>query len=280
MKHTAHIISLYEDIRGNDVDLLPPMPMYEHELTSTIKSLAIIEQSVQSFLDEFSHRPLPTTYAEDPHENESIRDSALDTFSETSSLIEPIHCQKDSTLTRTEQRSTSSSDEKKTIVSASSVTSSNHSEVKHLDRLTTVDETVSSSNQIDRQISDEGYRSVRNDQQQQQIANPLINESLPTLFIATPNFDSAEKVDLWLSNSPIHTHADQTFSLVGSDSTHEFQVNRSDVLRPVGFFISSVHCSRERNSIRTKRKTTKIKLLKMFVSVLFDAFGYPSELIV
>jgi len=221
MKHTAHIISLYNEIRGNDVDLLPSMPMVESELTSTIKSLEIIEQSVQSFLNEFSQR----TILDEFPENESIRDSALDTFSETSSIVETssrektLNSNSNSNSNRIEQRSTSSSDEKKTIVSSSSVTSSNHSDSKTQDRLTTVDETVG-TNQIDRQISDEGYRSVRNDQQQQQF--PLITET-----ISTPNFDPTEKVDLWLSKSPINTNSDQRFILI-PESIEGFQGTEGD----------------------------------------------------
>lgn len=238
MKHNAHIISLYDEIRNSANDLLPPMPMYHADLTQTMKALDVLEQSVQSYLNE--SRQTSISNRDDSQENESIRDSALDTYSETSSLVEPLPLNKDATFIPTEQRSSSSSDEKKTIVSSSSSSSgpSSHQSQSKIDpssHLTTVEEVSSTSSvtAMDRQISDEGYRSVRNDHQQQhqQAANPPSNDPIPSLLDRSATLDLTERIDLWLSNSPINSASNQTFFLFTQPPMNEFQVNPSKMNR-------------------------------------------------
>ena len=85
--------------------------------------------------------------------HKKMKNSALDTFSEASSLIETIP----NRINHLEiVSSSSSSDEKRTVTSAclSIPTDQREKEDDYLKDLT-----------IDRQISDEGYRSVRNEQQ-------------------------------------------------------------------------------------------------------------------
>jgi len=224
MKHSSQMIILYNDVRAStgNSDALPFMPMFEYELPPTIKALQLMEQSVESYLNELSKREqyqLPISIDEEQSEiaeDDDIRDSALDTYSETSSLIEPINISKDLTsvipqlMNIPEARSSSSSDDKKTIVSSSSPPSSHHSHSKtehqpsSTSPLTTVEElppylpplTIQIA-QIERQISDEGYRSVRNEQQQQATGN---NNNSP-LLIRSKSLDCTEKVDKWLSST-------------------------------------------------------------------------------
>jgi hypothetical protein len=221
MKHSSQMIVLYNDVRtssGNS-DTLPYMPLYEYELSPTVKALQLLEQSVQSYLNELSKRELyhlPNLTDEQQQDNEiveddDIRDSALDTFSETSSLIETINISKDSAsaipqlMNIPEARSSSSSDDKKTVVSSASPPSSHHSHSKseHQSPLTTVEELppylpplAIEIAQMERQISDEGYRSVRNEKQQQQATG---NNS--PLLIRSNSYDCTEKVDKWLSST-------------------------------------------------------------------------------
>lgn len=220
------MIALYNTVRGStgSYDTLPSMPMYEYELIPTIQSLEFLQQSLESYLSELSCRyetNVKSSNNDDEEQSKSgidneeddIRDSALDTFSETSSLIEPMHIAKqlvtpNSTLMNIlEVRSSASSDDKKTINSSSSPPSSNHSDSKKDKQLTlnstsTKLEDLSShlqSIQIDRQISDEGYRSVRNEQQQQ-VTGATSNPCL-SLLTRSQSYDSTKKVDQWLSNA-------------------------------------------------------------------------------
>ncbi|CAF4484102.1 unnamed protein product [Rotaria socialis] len=224
--HIPQMIALYNTVHGStgSYDTLPSMPMYEYELVPTIQSLEFLQQSLESYLNELSRRyennVKSSNNDEDEGQNKSgidnedddIRDSALDTFSETSSLIEPMNIAKqlaspNSTLMNIlEVRSSASSDDKKTINSSSSPPSSNHSDSKKNKQLTlnsssTKLEELSShlqDIQIDRQISDEGYRSVRNDQQQ--ATGVASNHCLP-LLTRSQSYDSTEKVDQWLSTA-------------------------------------------------------------------------------
>lgn len=230
------MIALYDTVRTStgSSDTLPSMPMYEYDLMPTLESLELLKQSLESYLIELSYRYQTSTKSSTDDEQQSksgidndddIRDSALDTFSETSSLIEPMNVSKllttpDSKLMNIlEVRSSASSDDKKTINSSSSPTSSNQNDSKtdnqhslNSHTLTTVDELNShfsplsiQNAQIDRQISDEGYRSVRNEQQQQQFQHIKVNvttgnHSLP-LLTRSKSYDCAEKVDRWLSTT-------------------------------------------------------------------------------
>jgi Fic family protein len=205
--HNPQMIALYNTVRGStgSSDTLPSMPMYEYDLQSTIQSLEFLKQSLESYLNELSIRSLKITIDnEQQNDDEDIRDSALDTVSETSSLIEPIR----QTL---QSRLSTSSDEKKTLASSSSPPppSSNHSDSKkdYQCTLTTVDELnshfqpISISNpQMDRQISDEGYRSVQNEQQLQQGMGTISNHNSP-LLTRSKSYDCTEKVGQWLSNT-------------------------------------------------------------------------------
>jgi hypothetical protein len=196
------MIVLYNTVRGltGSSDTLPSMPMYEYDLYPTIQSLEFFKQSLESYLNELSIRSLKISI---DNEDEDIRDSALDTVSETSSLIEPIR----QTL---QSRLSTSSDEKKTLASASPPPpSSNHSDSKkdYQCALTTVDELISHfqpisipNPQIDRQISDEGYRSVQNEQQLQQGLGTISNNNSP-LLTRSKSYDCTEKVGQWLSNT-------------------------------------------------------------------------------
>lgn len=211
IKHQSQMISLYDDVRtstGNS-DALPYMPLFEYELLSTIKSLEFLEQNIESYLNELNQRETGLSNDETQSEifdddDDEIRDSALDTYSETSSLVEPLTISKDSRglipqlMNIPEARSSSSSDDKKTIASSTSPPSSHHghsksnqhdSIIKPLAVLqesspTTISPLQAQIAQIDRQISDEGYRSVQNEQQQ--------------TLTRSSSYDSTEKVDKWL----------------------------------------------------------------------------------
>jgi len=197
------MIALYNNIRisTGSFDTLPSMPMYEYDLYPTIQSLEFLKQSLESYLTELSNRPRKISIDNNEHDDDDIRDSALDTVSETSSLIEPTNLPQEIL----ESRLSTSSDEKKTL--ASSPPSSNHSDSKkdYPCTLTTVEELNSHfqpltihNAQIDRQISDEGYRSVQNEQQQ--ILGTLSNNNSP-LLTRSKSYDCTEKVGQWLSNT-------------------------------------------------------------------------------
>ena len=196
------MIALYDTVRGStgSSDTLPSMPMYEYELQSTIQSLELFKQSLESYLNELSMRSLtistPNGQQQQQNEDEDIRDSALDTVSEASSLLEPVR-------QILQSRLSTSSDEKKTLPS-SPPPSSNQSDSK---KLTTVDEFNSHFRPIstptppmDRQISDEVYRSVQNEQQPQQGIGPMSNHNSP-LLIQSKSYDCTEKVGQWLSST-------------------------------------------------------------------------------
>ncbi|CAF3791940.1 unnamed protein product [Rotaria sordida] len=225
--HIPQMIALYNNVRSltGSSDTLPSMPMYEYDLFPTIQSLEFLKQSLESYLIELKYRYQNNFKSLNDDEQQSksgieiddddIRDSALDTFSETSSLIEPMNISKQLTNSSTklmnilEVRSSTSSDDKKPIDSSSSPPSSNHSDSKkdyqdYLNStLTKIEELNSQFSpltiQIDRQISDEGYRSVRNEQQQQ-ITRTTSNHNLPSLT-RSESYDSTEKVDQWLSTT-------------------------------------------------------------------------------
>ena len=239
------MISLYDDVltSSGNADGLPSMPMYEYELPSAIKNLQLIEQSIESYLNELTkrdHIPSAAATNEAPselHEDDSIRDSALDSFSETSSLIGSTNFLTESLtippqlINIPEARSSSSSDGKKTIVSSSSPPSSQHSQSKqdhpaapYPDTLATVEKSPSSLSpltiqnaQIERQVSDEGYRSVRNGIQQ--TAHP----NMPPLT-RSQSYDCTEKVDKWLSTTTPPLPSSNTEENTGSNSDTDFQV--------------------------------------------------------
>lgn len=235
------MIALYGNIRSStgSCDTMPSMPMYEYELIPAIQSLEFLKQSLESYLNELSKRFQNNLQLSNDDEQQSksgienddddIRDSALDTFSETSSLIESTNFSKQlitpnlKLMNILEVRSSASSDDKKPVNSSSSSSSpsSNHSDARKENNqlsnsnLIKVEElnphfiSLSSQNvQIDRQISDEGYRSVRNEQQQPQQQKTLTstssNNNLP-LLTRSKSYDSTEKVDQWLSNATSQT---------------------------------------------------------------------------
>lgn len=246
MTHSSQMVTLYNDIRtstGNS-DTLPSMPMYEYELSPTIKALRLMEQSVESYLNELSKRNPYNSLVRSDEENsdiledDDIRDSALDTFSEESSLIDTTNMSNESTpvhpllINIPGANSSSSSDDKKTIVSSSSPPSSNHSNSK-LEHptlstvpLTTVEELPThipsltmQIAQIDRQISDEGYRSVRNEQQTKS-ANYTNSPSLTR----SQSYTSAEKVGQWLSSATASLFISNTNETVDFINDNPFQV--------------------------------------------------------
>ncbi|CAF0994762.1 unnamed protein product [Rotaria sordida] len=245
MTHSSQMINLYNDIRTSmgDSDTLPSMPMYEYELLPTIKALQLMEQSVESYLYELSkyyQDHLSVQIAEEHSEipeDDDIQDSALDTFSEGSSLVEATNLSKDLTsiipisTNIPQARSSSSSDDKKTIVSSSSPSSSHHSNSKVENQssliapLTTVEELpihLSSLTmqiaQIERQISDEGYRSVRNETQQ----HTTINNNSP-LLTRSHSYDCTEKVDKWLSSTTAPLLISTTNEIINLDDNTNFQ---------------------------------------------------------
>jgi hypothetical protein len=208
------MIALYNNVRSStgSSDTLPSMPMYEYDLHPTIQSLEFFKQSLESYLTELSFRYLTISIDDEQqsksNEDDDIRDSVLDSVSEASSLIEPTNLQKQ----MFESRLSTSSDDKKTLTSSSSTSSpppsSNHSDSKkdYQCTLTTVDELNSHSQplinhnaQIDRQISDEGYRSVQNDQQQQ--GTGTISNHHSPLLTRSKSYDCTDKVGQWLSNT-------------------------------------------------------------------------------
>ncbi len=251
MRHSSQMIILYNDVRtstGNS-DTLPFMPMYVYELPLTIKALQLMEQSVESYLNELSqreqyHLSIPTDEEHSESvEDDDIRDSALDTYSETSSLIEATNFSKDSIsvipqlMNIPEARSSSSSDDKKTIVSTSSPPSSHHSHSKVEYQsstpapLTTVEELPSNLPpltiqiaQIERQVSDEGYRSVRNEKQQQTTGPNNNNNNNPPLLVRSKSYDCTEKVDKWLSSSTPPLPVSITDANINLNNNIDFQV--------------------------------------------------------
>jgi hypothetical protein len=248
MKHSSQMIVLYNDVRASsgNSDTLPFMPMFEHELVPTVKALQLMEQSVESYLNELSQRdqdhlsiPIDEERSEIVEEDD-IRDSALDTYSEASSLIEPTYFSKDlksvipQLINIPEARSSSSSNDKKTIASSSSPSSSHHSHSKTEPQssstapLTTVEELPSylppltiQIAQIERQISDEGYRSVRNEKQQQ--ATGTQNNKLP-LLTRSSSYDCTEKVDKWLSSTTPPSSISIDDENINRNDNNDFQV--------------------------------------------------------
>ncbi|CAF4668499.1 unnamed protein product, partial [Rotaria sp. Silwood2] len=200
----------------------------------------LLKQSLESYLIElkYSYQNNFKLLKDDEQQSKSgieidddIRDSALVTFSETSSLIEPMNISKQLSNSSTklmnilEVRSSTSSDDKKPIDSSSSPPSSNHSDSKKDNQdylnstLTKIEElnfqfsplTIQNI-QIDRQISDEGYRSVRNEQQEQITETTTSNHNLPALT-RSQSYDSTEKVDQWLSTtSPLASSVPMSIS--------------------------------------------------------------------
>lgn len=188
------MIALYDDVRtcSGNCDTLPVMPLYDHDIPSIIKSLQLMDESLQSYLNDLSkseHEPINRD-----------QDSALDTFSETSSLMDSNEICKDliEIANIPQARSSSSSDDKKTIVSSSSATSSHPDQSQSIIPLTPVEEFPSLTLPIERQISDEGYRSVRNEQRQNSSTHPS------PLLIRSKSYDSSEKVGQWLSTTDEH----------------------------------------------------------------------------
>jgi hypothetical protein len=235
------MISLYDDIRtsSGNCDSLPSMPMYEYDLYPTIKALELLKQSLESYLIELSDR-LKRSIDDElirsiiDNEDDDIRDSAFDTVSEASSLIEPVNLTSaiPQLLNILEARSSASSDDKKTIASSSSSPSSHHSDSKKDHQpslngaLATVEELTSHfsplsilNGQIDRQTSDEGYRSVQNEQQQRQITTS--NHNSP-LLRRSKSYDCADKVCKWLSSTTA-----QLASSLPQSITHN-HVNNTD----------------------------------------------------
>ncbi|CAF1109545.1 unnamed protein product [Adineta ricciae] len=202
--HNPQMIALYNNIRSSSgsSDTLPSMPMYEYELYSALQALEFFKQSLESYSSELSRYYIKPTI-EDEQQNkfesggdDDIPDSALDTYSDNSSLLESIQ---DTVLpqpqkgNRLEGRLSISSDDKKTLISSSSnkdeyEESNNHCETTH-----------KPNGQIDRQISDEGYRSVRHEQQPQ-VIKTTSNPNSP-LLTRSESFNCAEKVGQWLSNT-------------------------------------------------------------------------------
>lgn len=201
------MIQLYDNIRlsSGSSDTLPPMPMYEFDLQPTIQALELMKQSLESYLNELNMRTLKISIDDEQQliEDEDIRDSVLDSISETSSSL------MESTKVVLQSRLSSSSDERKTLASSSPPPehSSNPEDSTQDSRclLTSVDElnghsqSVSIVNPpIDRQTSDEGYRSVQNEQQQQ--LTSISNQNSP-LMIRSKSYDCTDKVGTWLSNT-------------------------------------------------------------------------------
>ena len=203
------MIHLYDNVRlsSGSSDTLPSMPMYEFDLQPTIQALELLKQSLESYLNELNLRTLKISINDEQlNEDEDIRDSVLDSVSETSSsLMEP-------TKAILQSRLSSSSDERKTLASSSSppppLSSFNHDDSSkdgHC-KLTPVDELNGHSQPIsivnlppiDRQISDEGYRSVQNEQQQQ--IGSISNQNSP-LLTRSKSYDCTDKVGTWLSNT-------------------------------------------------------------------------------
>ncbi|CAM4864827.1 unnamed protein product [Rotaria socialis] len=249
MTHSSQMIVLYNDIRTStgSSDTLPSMPMYEYELAPTIKALQIVKQSVESYLNELSKRSQDdlSVGMPDDDDDDDVQDSALDTFSEGSSFIEVNHISKDSasyitpsSINMCQARSSSSSDDKKTIVSSSSPPSSHNSHRKIENQaasvvpLTTVEELPSHISlltmqiaQIERQISDEGYRSVRNENQQQ---TTITNTNNLPLLTRSQTYDSTEKVDKWLSSTKKPSTTSMSNEIMQLDNNINFQATDTD----------------------------------------------------
>ncbi|CAF1184962.1 unnamed protein product [Adineta steineri] len=217
--HNPQMIVLYNHIRNStgSSDTLPSMPMYEYDLFPTIQSLEFFKQSLESYLNELSHYHRQISYDNEQQsqseiDDDDIRDSALDTYSETSSLVESIKEPISHITNILEERLSTSSDDKKTLTSSSSNKDDHEDLNAHLIPLHI------SNNQIDRQISDEGYRSVRHDQQQQVIdRSNNYNSSSSSSLIRSDSFNCTDKVDQWLlsttpiSSAPILITADNDF---------------------------------------------------------------------
>lgn len=150
------MIALYNNVRSSSCssDTLPSMPMFEYELAPTLHSLEFFKQSLESYLHELSRYRVKTSIDGEQHsrseyEDDDIRDSALDTYSETSSLMESIR-ETTPPVTRmidhSDSRLSLSSEDKQTLMCSSP------------DADPCPEPSLKSNGQIDRQISDEGYR--------------------------------------------------------------------------------------------------------------------------
>lgn len=193
------MIQLYDQVRSStgSSDTLPSMPLYEYDLQSTIQALEFLKQSFESYLNEFNLRTLKISIED---EDEDIRDSALDSVSETSSSL----LESTTKVIPPSRLSTSSSDERKTLASSSSPPPIPSSYQDSNCILTTVEELNGHSQLVstyNRQTSDEGYRSVQNEQQQQQQQiESRSNPNSPSLT-RSKCYDCTDKVGQWLSHT-------------------------------------------------------------------------------
>ena len=233
------MIALYTTVRSSceSSDTLPSMPMYEYDLLPTIKALESFKQSLEFYLIELNARQESRSLIGEEQFNRPAglenEDSALDTVSEASSLIDSSNITGRLTPTISpllnilELASLSSSEDKKTITSSSS----DHSHSKDLIHsipehplIYSFKPMLSETLPIDRQISDEGYRSVRNEQQRQGTSS--IPRSSP-LFTRSKSDDCTDKVDRWLSSAvsslASSVPVSMSYSLANQD---DFQVSK------------------------------------------------------
>ncbi|UJR10737.1 hypothetical protein I4U23_014925 [Adineta vaga] len=144
--HNPQMIALYNNIRSStgSSDTFPSMPMFEYEIAPALQSLEFFKQSLESYSNELSRYRIKTSIEDE--QQKSIQDTILPTSQMINHLEECLSV---------------SSDDKKTLTSSSSNKDDYEENKPHCEP------TFKSNGQIDRQISDEGYRSVQNEQQTQ-----------------------------------------------------------------------------------------------------------------
>ena len=240
------MVALYDNVRSstNSTDALPSMPMYEYELLPVSQSLEFLKQSFESYLIELSNRRQHHLKSQNDDEQlsragfdydyEDILDSAVDTFSETSSIIEPLNSFKQITNTNSqltniiETHSSTLSNDKKILDSSLLLDYDNLKQKNNQICLNTRVNELNSDlfplsiqeTKINRQISDEGYRSAQNEQHQH-VTRRINNHNSP-LLTRSISCDWTEKVDHWLSNTISTTLASSVPMSLNSNT--QFQV--------------------------------------------------------
>lgn len=243
------MISLYNNVRSTSEssDTLPTMPMLEYELVPAIKALESFKQSLEFYLEELANRQRfrSITFTDDQQSRSGLEneDSALDSFSEASSLIEPITQQSKSILDSIyipDYASSSSSDDRKTILSSCTIQNylKNPNSDCYNDQLNDIDEDQSITDEtiaINRQISDEGYRSVRNEQPK--LSNENSHHQSGLIFTRSNSYDSNERLNqLSLMKTSLSTSL-PTLNNYFHNNENNFQVEFNK--RKNDFFLSS-----------------------------------------
>ena len=211
ISHPSQMITLYNSVRtsSGSSDALPSMPMFEYDLLTTIKALEWVQRSLESYLNEMSTHcaHTPFTVADDRHTSfaEENENSASDTFSEVSSSTASMDFPRNLTpivspLMNTLESQSCESSDGRVVVQDSPRVQQYGSKITENELNVLIKSLTIQSPRIDRQISDEGYRSVHNEQPQ---ATPgtSSNPHPSPLLIRSSSYDSARRVNTWLSTT-------------------------------------------------------------------------------